>query len=79
MPKRIHVAFVLRMWREKPTSNWRASLVNVQTAQQQHFSRLRELVAFLESSTGETLEAQNEAEQQCGHSDGIAGTSDPLL
>jgi hypothetical protein len=55
MIKRAHQAFVLRLWRENPQGNWRASLVDARTTDQVHFARLAELVAFLEARTGELI------------------------
>ncbi len=48
-----YLAFLLRLWRENGTINWRATLESPHTGQRYGFSDLRDLFAFLEERTGE--------------------------
>lgn len=56
MAKREYMAFLLRLWREKHDGSWRALLVNPNSGEQTGFATLLELVTFLESKTGETIQ-----------------------
>lgn len=62
MAKREYMAYLLRLWRDKRDGPWRATLDNPSTGERTGFAHLRELVAFLEAQTGETIVAQTEAE-----------------
>ncbi len=57
MAKREYVAYLLRLWREKQDGSWRALLENPNSGERAGFATLAELVAFLESKTGETIQA----------------------
>jgi hypothetical protein len=45
----LHQSYLLRVWRESPNGAWRASLENVITGQRHYFTRLTDLVVFLEN------------------------------
>ncbi len=56
MAKRDYMAFLLRLWREKSDGAWRALLENPNNGERAAFATLAELVTFLESKTGETIQ-----------------------
>lgn len=56
MSKREYMAYLLRLWREKSDGAWRALLENPNNGERAGFASLAELIAFLESKTGETIQ-----------------------
>jgi len=56
MGQREYIAYLLRLWREKSDGAWRALLVNPNNGERAGFATLSELVTFLESITGETIQ-----------------------
>lgn len=55
MAKREYMAYLLRLWREKQGSSWRASVENPNSGERDGFATLAELVTFLERKTGEKI------------------------
>jgi hypothetical protein len=55
MSKRDYMAYLLRLWREKEETPWRALLDNPHNGERAAFATLAELVAFLEEKTGEEI------------------------
>ncbi|MCA9971549.1 MAG: hypothetical protein KC425_15100 [Anaerolineales bacterium] len=49
------MAYLLRIWRERPHTAWRASLQSAENHEQAGFASLTELVGFLEGKTGERI------------------------
>jgi hypothetical protein len=58
MAKRDYMAFLLRLWREKSDGAWRALLENPNNGERAAFATLAELVTFLESKTGESIQPE---------------------
>ncbi len=56
MAKREYMAYLLRLWREKQNGSWRAMLENPNNGERAGFATLTDLVTFLESKTGETIQ-----------------------
>lgn len=56
MAKREYMAYLLRLWRENSDGVWRALLENPHSGERAGFATLAELVKFLESKTGETIQ-----------------------
>jgi hypothetical protein len=56
MSKRDYLAYLLRLWRDKQETPWRALLENPHTGERVAFATLPELVAFLEEKTGEQMQ-----------------------
>lgn len=48
-----YLAYLLRLWREDNTTDWRATLQNPHTGERRSFADLPTLLAFLEEQTGE--------------------------
>lgn len=48
MPNYTYFAYLLRLWRERPDSPWRAMLENPQTGERQYFAGLEELNRFFQ-------------------------------
>lgn len=46
-------SFLLRMWRESPEGEWRATLQEVKTGNCHHFANLEDLMKFLTLRTGQ--------------------------
>lgn len=53
--RRNYKAYLLRLWRDKQESPWRASLENPNSDERIAFATLVELVAFIEEMTGERI------------------------
>lgn len=56
MAAREYKAYLLRMWRENQGSDWRALLENPNNGERAAFATFSELVTFLETQTGESLQ-----------------------
>jgi hypothetical protein len=55
MAAREYKAYLLRLWRESHEAGWRAALENSSSGERAAFATLGELVAFLETKTGEVI------------------------
>ena len=53
--RRDYKAYLLRLWRDKPESPWRAALENPNSGERIAFATLVELGAFIEELTGERI------------------------
>jgi hypothetical protein len=53
--RRDYKAYLLRLWRDKPESPWRAALENPNSGERIAFATLVELVLFIEEMTGEQI------------------------
>ena len=47
-------AYLLRLWREHANAPWRVSLQSAETRERQYFANLADLVAHLETQTGQS-------------------------
>lgn len=47
-------AYLLRLWRDGPSSRWRASVQSTKASEVQLFADVRSLLNFLQSQTDET-------------------------
>jgi len=47
--------FIVRIWREKDTTNWRGSVQHTRSGESIAFCRMSELQAFIESRAGEVM------------------------
>jgi len=58
--KRPYLAYLLRLWqvRDKGQADWRASVENAHTGEQQGFASLAELFTFLEREIGQIAQGQ---------------------
>jgi hypothetical protein len=55
MPQRVYKAYLLRLWREREETPWRAALENPNSGERIAFATLVELVLFIEKTTGERI------------------------
>jgi hypothetical protein len=63
MPKkqrRKYYAYLLRLWQERETAPWRATLESPHTGERHGFADLRQFISFLEAQTGESLTSEEE-------------------
>lgn len=59
MPNYTYFAYLLRLWRDRPDSPWRAMLENPQTGERQYFAGIEELNRFFqEDVTGVESEVE---------------------
>ena len=59
--KRRYLAYLLRLWqvRDLGQTDWRASVENAHTGERRSFAGLAELFAFLESESGQVVQAKH--------------------
>ncbi len=50
-----YFSYLLRLWRERETAPWRATVEDPHTGERWGFANLRQFIAFLEEQTGEVL------------------------
>jgi hypothetical protein len=61
MPERTHASYLLRIWRGRASSVWRATVVDVaRPGAHQHFATLDALFAFLTTQTGSAPPTRHE-------------------
>jgi len=66
--QRDYLSYLLRLWRVCSAGKhvWRASLETPGTGERRGFARLKELFAFLEAETGETILDSEEGPESVG-------------
>lgn len=53
-PKPGYLAYLIRLWKDRPTSPWRASIENPHTGERASFAELPSLFQYLEQRTAES-------------------------
>ena len=66
MAKREYIAYVLRLWRDRQESPWRAMLENAGNGERIAFATISELFTFLENKTDGSVELNIQKSEEVG-------------